>query len=392
MTALSSVNSQTLEDRAGRAGQRVHATLVAKVGCRVLGRRIRSLSVAEGALLRAGTQQHRRETVVALVAARLVIDAIGLLVLPHQVLLRRPRPRPGGGILHRDRVLDGAGVGPGESLHEVQLVTRSLIAELGREVRDVHHQRVPLPTATRVAETKPDRRRKMLAAIHRNHPLPSLTLTGVVEDRHHSLALDDAPVTAEVGQYGAHAALGHAAILGVVVPIGAPGVVEGRDLVPSRRDRPVLAAGAGAVAVLARFGGLQQGQPVLALGGLPLGGFRRQRRNTSIRRIDHHRRPLTGRPDGLEHGVVGTGHIAFAAALDALVAAQDAGALLVERLALLVGERFLVGELLGPLQRRLIRVGPDALQVWFAPSGVGRRACWRGGRGWCLIRRLPLHR
>src|SRR5262249_54499492 len=44
----------------------------------------------------------------------------------------------------------------------------------------------------------------------------------------------------------------------------------------------------------------------------------------------------------------------------------------------------------GALQQRVSFVGPDTLQIGFAPGRVQRRWSWRtAGSGWCLSRRLP---
>src|SRR5688572_3588466 len=132
----------------------------------------------------------------------------------------------------------------------MQAFTRGLETDLRGEIGHVHGQRVAFPAATRVAEPLPGRGWQMCTGIDRDDPLPSLPLAGIVEDRNRSAGLHDAAVPAEVGQYRAHAALRHAAILGTVVPIGTAGVVERRHLGPSKRWRTILAAGAGSILVL----------------------------------------------------------------------------------------------------------------------------------------------
>src|ERR1051325_3287224 len=113
----------------------------------------------------------------------------------------------------------------------------------------------------RIAETLADVRWQMRHLLERNHALPSLALTDIVEDRHGAWALHDAAVAGEVGQHRGHATLGHAAVLRTVGTIQSSGVVERRRFLVARRRRTVLAACAGRIAVLAGRGRLRQRKP-----------------------------------------------------------------------------------------------------------------------------------
>src|SRR5439155_2632874 len=130
-------------------------------------------------------------------------------------------------------------------------------------------------------------------------------------------------------------------------------------------ELPTLAAGE---LVLADIGRLQERQLELPERFPPLGRFRREGRNAAVRRIDDQR---SSAPEVLvrekDRGVVGPAHVLLAAARVAPVGADDAGPLLVEHGAFLVGELRLVGVLGRTLQRRLVIVGPDALEIRIAP-------------------------
>ena len=93
--------------------------------------------------------------IIALNAARLVIDPIFLVALPGEVLLDGPRPRPHGRIL--DHRLVGEGLWPGAcpALDQMQVLARPENVRLGGEVRHVDDERVALPMAARVAEPLP---------------------------------------------------------------------------------------------------------------------------------------------------------------------------------------------------------------------------------------------
>src|SRR6185503_21057119 len=102
---------------------------------RALRGRIGTALFGERAFLitRAGEQRHH--PVVALVAPRLLVDAVRFVALLAVFLLDRPRPRPGGRILDRDGVLDRVRVEACPSFDEVQVLLGSLKVGLGAEIR-----------------------------------------------------------------------------------------------------------------------------------------------------------------------------------------------------------------------------------------------------------------
>ena len=196
------------------------------------------------------------------------------------------------------------------------------------------------------------------------------------------------------GQPGPHAPLGQAAVLRPVVSVQPSRVVDGRHLLAQRRRRAVRPPGTGRLLQAAGLGGLHQREPELPVRPHPFGRLRRQGRDASVRRIHDERRAVAGGPDRFEHRVVGSADIALAPQRRALVPPQHRPALLVERRALLVGKHLDVRELRRPLQRDLVRVVPDALQVGLTPQraeparlrllpGLGRRRGRSLGRQRC---------
>ena len=104
----------------------------------------------------------------------------------------------------------------------------------------------------------------------------------------------------------------------------------------------------------------------------------------SIRWIHDEGRAPAGRLHRLEHRVVRARDIPLTSRLPATVATEHRSTPRVELGPLVLGEKLLVCEPGGALERRLILVGPDALQVWLTPRGLGRRPRF-GGR--FLLRR-----
>ena len=115
---------------------------------------------------------------------------------------------------------------------------------------------------------------------------------------------------------------------------------------------------------------LEQCQAVLAFGFVSFHRFRRQSGNSSIGWIHDERGSGPCRSDRLEHRVIRASDVPFAAAFDALVSTGNACSLLVEIGPFLIRKLFLVGILGRSLQRRLIRIGPDSLNVGVAPCGL----------------------
>src|SRR5262245_17414948 len=79
------------------AGQRIHVLLCKerRAGREDVYRRgVGTLALREGPLDRAGAGEHASQSVVSLMTSRLVVNPIRAIVLPHQLLLHRPRLRP----------------------------------------------------------------------------------------------------------------------------------------------------------------------------------------------------------------------------------------------------------------------------------------------------------
>src|SRR5215475_2200832 len=123
-----------------------------------------------------------RETIVSLNAAWLVIKSVIGVALPGELLLGGPRPRPHGRILSGHDVFERRRGGPCPTLHQVQILPRTLVIGLGTEVRHVDNERIALPAAARVAVPLAYVRRQVRAPVHDDVPLPPLPLTDVVED------------------------------------------------------------------------------------------------------------------------------------------------------------------------------------------------------------------
>src|SRR5712691_10302474 len=168
---------------------------------------IRTLALLEGELVCARARKQRRHAVIALVTAGLVEDPIVALVLFIQFLLDRPRPRPYRRVLDRHGVLDRLLVDARPSFHEMQVLMGSVEVRLGREVGDVHDQRIAIPPPARVSPPEPDVGRQMRRRRDRDHTLPPLSLPGVVENRNLSARLYDATEPGEVRQRRNHTPL-----------------------------------------------------------------------------------------------------------------------------------------------------------------------------------------
>src|SRR5438552_5291035 len=122
-------------------------------------------------------------------------------------------------------------------------------------------------------------------------------------------------------------------------------------------------------------------------GGGQLLSLWRQRRQPAIGRIDNQRCARAGALHGREHRVVGAGDVELGPALHTLVAAQQRRSLLIQFGSLRLGKKFLVRKPGGALQGRIGFVGPNALQIGFAPGHFQRwrrslsRRPWNGDDG-----------
>src|SRR5262249_15201700 len=117
--------------------------------------------------LSAGRAQNIAEPVVSLVAP--VLERRLRLIL-RQVHRERPRLRPRGRIIERDRPLDLVGADRLEPFDETQLLARSAVGRLRQEVRGLDDQRAAVPAAARVAHVRFDLRPDVLASVERDDP------------------------------------------------------------------------------------------------------------------------------------------------------------------------------------------------------------------------------
>jgi hypothetical protein len=101
----------------------------------------------------------------------------------------------------------------------------------------------------------------------------------------------------------------------------------------------------------------------------------RERRDAAVRRIDDQGRAIADMALRREDRVVRAADIRLRSArLRAIAEVIGAGQQLVQLGALRVGEELFVAVLSRPLERDLVLVAPDTLQVRFAPGGLRRRA------------------
>src|SRR5207249_8893310 len=116
------------------------------------------------------------------------------------------------------------------ALDQMPVLTGSHEVGFGTEIGDIDHERSALPSAARIAEALPDVARKMRAPVDRNNALPALPLSHVIENRHGSWRLNDAPEAAKIRQHGGHATFRHAAVLWIVDSINVAGAVTRRNV------------------------------------------------------------------------------------------------------------------------------------------------------------------
>src|SRR5262249_50694553 len=114
---------------------------------------------------------------------RLGINPVLLIALLRELLFDGPGPGPHGRILDRDHVFESLWPGARPALGEAQVLARALEISLRTEVGHVHHKRVALPVATRVAEPLTDAGRQVGTAVHDDVALKPLALVHVVEHR-----------------------------------------------------------------------------------------------------------------------------------------------------------------------------------------------------------------
>src|SRR5713226_7011925 len=192
--------------------------------------RVRTSALRKGEVFHARSQQQRREGIVSFDATRLVIRFVFLVALFGELLFNGPWPRPHGGIFDRDDVLERGWPSPRPALDQVQVLTRTLKIGFPAEVRDVDHERIALPVATRVAKPLADVGRQVRTSVHDDVPLPPLPLTHVVEHRDaagclHNSAEAPAVRGSKFGQPAGQAAVRQGVILRTIMAIHARRVV-----------------------------------------------------------------------------------------------------------------------------------------------------------------------
>src|ERR1700674_690378 len=153
--------------------------------------RVRTASLQKGEVFRARSQQQRRKGIVSFNATRLVIRFVFLVALFGELLFNGPWPRPHGRIFDCDHVLERGWPGPRPALDEVQVLTGALKIGFLTEVRDIDHECVALPVATRIAKPLADVAGQVRTSVHDDVPLPPLPLTYVVEHRNTAGCLHD---------------------------------------------------------------------------------------------------------------------------------------------------------------------------------------------------------
>src|SRR6266853_6521842 len=186
--------------------------------------RVRASALCKGEVFHARSQQQRREGIVSFDATRLVIRFVFLVALFGELLFDGPWPRPHGGIFDRDDVLERGWPGPRPALDQVQVLTRTLRIGFPAEVRDVNHERIALPVATRVAKPLANAGRQVRTSVHDDVPLPPLPLTHVVEHRDaagclHNAAEAPAVRGSKFGQSAGQASVWQRAVLRTIMAI-----------------------------------------------------------------------------------------------------------------------------------------------------------------------------
>src|SRR5258707_8230800 len=235
------------------------------------------------------------ETIVSFDAARLGIYSVFLVVLPDEILLGRPGPRPHRRILDRYGIFKRVRPRPRPPLDHVKILARPLKIGLRTEVRYIDDECIALPMAARVAVPLANTGRQMGAPVHEDIALPALALTHVVEHRDAAGCLHDAPEADAICDRSKRADLRHPThqaahrqrgVLRTVIAIDGRGVVARRRLRETPRgSRIVLSPATWRLFIFAGFGGLQQGNAKFAFGGGTLLSLLRRRRESGHRRV-----------------------------------------------------------------------------------------------------------
>src|SRR5438128_1341274 len=278
---------------------------------------IRTPALGKGPLLCARPRELSCQAVVPLVTPWLHVETIGFDGLPGQFLFHRPRLRPRRRIVDRDDILQRVGVDTRPAFDQVQVLARSLEVGLRAEIRHVDNERLALPAPPRVSPPEPDVRGEMRLCGQRNDPLPSLSLTRVVENRDGAGRLHDLAESTEIGKEAGQTALTERPVLRAVAAVdGAATDSGGRDIrrrhfISPRRWRPVLSSRAARQFPLAYIGGLQKGQLKGSEFSSSFLDFRRRGRNPAIRWIRNQRRSPAGMLQRSENRVVCPAHVLF---------------------------------------------------------------------------------
>src|SRR5262249_13833877 len=127
---------------------------IQKAARRILRRRIRALPFLEVLVVHTRADEQRWQTVIALVAAWLVVNAVLGVRLLGQFLLGRPGGRPHCWIRHRDGVLERLCIQSRDAFDERQVFGGAADWEVRREVRRLYDERVSLEMPARVAEAQ----------------------------------------------------------------------------------------------------------------------------------------------------------------------------------------------------------------------------------------------
>ena len=160
-------------------------------------------------------------------------------------------------------------------------------------------------------------------------------------------------------------------------------ISRGPFLKSRRRFWIVGSTGAGRRLFLAGIGRLNQGDTKRQLGGSDLLRLRGRRRQPAIGRIDDQRRARTGALERHELRIIGAGDVARGPLLRPFVGiGEHLRPGLIQCGALGRRKKLLVCVSCGPLQWRVGFVGPNTLEIGFAPGRLQRCGRCRAGAVW----------